>query len=156
LTGDRRLERLVSQSPRFIEDVFELELTEDGAVRLMTSRLSDDHGGQGQRIFAVVIPTLVRQSIGIAAAVSAHAGYLGPWMLGCAATGLGGMPASSDDHRVTGRPWPVDSDDYRMTTTASTTELEQAPGSLTRRLAGRLLRGLGEADRLAGYFFDPE
>lgn len=155
LTDDRRLERLVSESPRYIEDVFELELTEDGTARLMTSRLSDEPSqAGGQRIFAVMIPVLVRQVMAIANAISNHTGYLGPWMLGCAATGIAGLPAHTNDYRVWTRPWPADNASYHMTTTAAGAELAQTPGDLTRQLTGRLLRGLGEADRLTRYLTD--
>ncbi len=152
LTDDRRLERLVTQPDRYIENVFEFELTEDGAIRLMTSALSQ--GRDGQQISAIMIPVLVHQVLAIAHAIADHTDYHGSWMLGCAATGIAGLPAATDDHRVTSPPWPADVDTYQRTCTAAITEIAQTPGKLTRRLTGQLLRGLGEADRLGFYLKD--
>ncbi len=129
------------------------QLTEDGALRLMTSRLSDNRGN-GQEIFAIMIPVLVHQALAIAKAIADHTGYLGSWLLGCAATGIAGRPASNKDYRVTSRPWPVDVDTYNKTCTAAGPEIAQTPGDLTRRLTGRLLRGLGEAEQLREYLTD--
>jgi hypothetical protein len=155
LTDDRSLERLANDSPRYIEDALELEITEDGGLHLMTTRFSDDPGdGNGQQIFAVMAPVLTRQAIAIAEAVSDRTGYLGPWMLGCAATGIAGLTAHSPSLRTSAAPYPRENDTYRATTTASPAEMSQTPGALTLRLVGRLLRTLDQVDVLQGYLED--
>lgn len=155
LTDDRSLERLANDSPRYSEDAFELEITEDGALHLMTTRFSDDPGdGNGQLIFAVMAPVLTRQAIAIAQAISDRTGYLGPWMLGCAATGIAGLAAHTPSLRTSAAPYPREYSTYRATTTASPAEMSHMPGALTSRLVGRLLRTLDQVDTFQDYLTD--
>lgn len=156
LTSDRQLR---SEGERFREDVVELELSEDGEVRLLMTRLSDHlREGGDQMILADVIPVLTLRAVRIASAVATHCGYLGPWMLGVAATGVAGLGAYQSrmgmyDHSPRlGR----DFDDYRAVTTASTAGLAQLPGTVTNRLTGRLLRALGVAEQFSSLLADPE
>lgn len=123
------------------EDVLELEVTDDGAVRVMTTRLGDKGNGDDQVVFASILPHLTRRTIGIAAAVADLTGYLGPWMLGVAATNLAGKPAhESRFHRAT---FGADHGEYRKHTEASAAELRQTPGAVTYRLVGQFLRSVG-------------
>lgn len=128
------------------EDALELEVTEDGAVRVMTTRLGDDAGnGRGQVVFEDVLPDLARRTIGIAAAIADLTGYLGPWMLGVAATNLAGKSAygSGRVNISSIGTFGTDNHEYRRYTKASATELHQTPGALNERLVGRFLRSVG-------------
>lgn len=137
------------------EDFVELELMEDGTVHLMTTRLSDGlQGDDTQMIFADMIPVFTRQLIELARGVSDHTGYLGPWLLGHAATGIAGLSAYIHQFRSAGPSLPRDLNRYSKTVTASVAELSQTPGELTRRLTGQLLRSLGQADQLSNYLKD--
>lgn len=140
LTPDRQL-KSVADGGRFDEDALELEISEDGEVRLLMTRFSDDLGGGGGQVLMVdVVPVLTLRAVRIAAAVAAHCGYMGPWMLGVAATGIAGLGALDRGPRL-GR----DVDEYRTVATASTAELAQLAGGVATRLTGRLLRALGAA-----------
>lgn len=140
LTADRDIKNNWDGMP---QSALELELTQDGDVRLMTTHLSASPGaGQPQELRPDAIPMLTRQTLLIASAVAEHCGYLGPWALGVTATGIAGRGpsvSSGDDGRKLGR----DFGDYREVTTASADELFQLPGAVTSRLTGRLLRALG-------------
>jgi hypothetical protein len=158
LTSDRRLSCLDEPEHRFNEDALELELSEDGAVRLLTTRLSDQPREGAQALFAVMIPVLTRRVLSIAAAVADHCGYQGPWLLGVAATGIAGQAAWTEGYGLgySNTRLAQDQDDYRATTTASYAELTQTPGAVTSRLVGRLLRSLSEAETFSAYTTDPE
>lgn len=147
LTPDRQLQQ--ANEAHFNEDALELELSEDGEVRLLTTRLSDDWTGNGQVLLDVAIPVLTRRVLRIASAVAAHCGYQGPWMLGVAATGIAGLGALDRRMGTFDRGPSVgrEVDEYRAVTTASPAELSQLPGALTARLTGRLLRALGSSEQ---------
>lgn len=138
------------------EDAFELWLSEDGVIRLMNTRLSDQPPNAGeQMLLAEMIPILTRRVLQIAVAVADHSGYQGPWLLGFAATRIAGMGVWSD------HPWgsspgrvPQDQDEYRATTTAARSEMAESPGAVTNRLVGRLLRTIGQAEAMAVYTTD--
>lgn len=96
-------------------------------------------------MFEEVLPFLVRRTVGMAALVTDLTGYLGPWMLGVAATGIAGLPAHGKGRLLVSSPGTIsaDQDDYRRYTTASGVELQQTPGTVTERLVGRFLRSIG-------------
>lgn len=142
LTHDRRTIGYGSGA----ENAFELELSEEGAVHMMSTRLSYQLDlNQPQQIITEVMPVLTRQTLAIAASIADHTGYLGPWLLGCAATGIAGMPTTVSKLGI-GFPVPSDLDQYRKTTRASSAELSQMPGPITRRLIGQLLRTIALED----------
>lgn len=150
LTRDRQITPPRGGAP-FNEDALELEMSEDGEVRLLMTRFSDvlGSGSSEQVLMLDVAPVLTLQVVRIASAVADHCGYFGPWMLGVAATGIAGLTATN------GRQLGQDVEEYRMVTTASTEELAQFPGFVTTRLTGRLLRALGATDRYRDLLVDP-
>lgn len=127
------------------EDVLELEVSEDGAVRVMTTRLGDELPSRGQVVFEDILPDLTRRTIGIAAMVTDLTGYAGSWVLGVAATGIAGKSAygSGRVNLSTLGTFGADQTDYRAYTEASTVELQTMPGGVTARLVGRFLRSIG-------------
>ncbi|WP_121258975.1 helix-turn-helix domain-containing protein [Nocardioides ferulae] len=128
-----------------IEDVVELEVTEDGAIRVLTTRLGDGIEGRGQVVFEDILPDLVRRTVSMASYVSDLTGYLGPWMFGVAATNIAGKPASGSARinlSTIGR-FGTDQPEYRRYTEASRVEVQQSPGAVTERLVGRFLRSVG-------------
>ena len=153
LTPDRRLRSVAEPQGRYEESAIELELSEDGVIRLMTTRLSDDIDGR-ESLFAVMIPVLVRRALAVAVAVADQAGYQGPWMLAVGATGLAGLSAYTNGFGSHTPRLGQDNSDYRATATASYVELRETPGSVSGRLCGRLLRALGQADEYAEYTTD--
>lgn len=136
-------------------DVLEIELTEDGALRVFTGRLSDELR-DGEYLLIHTVPVLVRRVVHIARAVSEHAGYLGPWMFGVAATRIGGLTAISSEMSFrSDRPLPQDARDYRQVATASAAELQQTPGAVTGRLVNRLLRAVDRSGAYDDFTTDP-
>lgn len=135
-------------------DVFEIEFTEDGVLRVFNSRLSDHRGdGGAQLILDLTLPQTVRQAINLAAAVAEAVGYGGMWRLGVVATGLAGLELWRSAGYWDVPAYPGDQDEYRQLTTASTSELHQQPGIVTERLVGRYLRTLHLTnDSRVGFF----
>jgi hypothetical protein len=148
LRPDRTLEPRGDRDPN--EDVVEIELTDHGGIRLFLGRLGDKLQDGTPIIFDIAPPLFTRRVVHIARAVGDHTGYLGPWMLGVAATDISGCVAFSLTQNVftRGDLAPLAQDlRYRMTTTATFAELAQTPGQVTGRLISPLLRALavGEA-----------
>lgn len=50
--------------------------------------------------------------------------------------------------------FPLDQLEYRLVTVASSADLIQAPGAVTGPVLGRLLRALGDAERLGEFLCD--
>jgi hypothetical protein len=145
----------------FDEDIVEIEIDEDGGLRIFMGRLSDsradrlaDPAGGRQQIFPSAVITYTRQFIALTRAAAEHAGYLGTWILAAGATGIQGLPVH--DYVLRGNPSPhYDAADYRRATIASYAELLHQPGTTTERLAGRLLRALGMHDKYVNVLTDP-
>jgi hypothetical protein len=129
------------------EDVVELEVDEDGGLRIFMSRLSDslqsgDAAASGERLLMSGAVTYTRQFVALTVAAAEHAGYLGSWILAAGATGIRGLPVH--DYLMRGRPGPrQDAPTYERAITASYAELIKQPGTVTERLIGRLLRATG-------------
>lgn len=123
--------------------ILEFELTEEGAVRVMTTRLSDTVDARGPQVFIDVLPDLTRRVVGAAAAVSNLTGYAGQWYLGVAACGLAEARVFGGLVNAHLAVFGADQDTYDKTTFASTAELRTYPGAVTHRLVGRFLRTVG-------------
>lgn len=127
------------------ERSLDIELREDGGLRVFVGRLTGDHNGNKLILDGLVLAYAIRL-VEWARSVGEMTSYRGRWFLGVAGTGLQGgrtatSPSSFDD------PGPVyDADDYRQITTTEYFELDERPGDVVQRLTGRLLRGLGTAD----------
>jgi hypothetical protein len=109
-------------------------------------------------VFDVAAPLFTRRVVHIARAVGDCAGYLGPWMLGIAATNIAGRVAFSLSRNMFAwmdrQPLARDHPDYHSMTVATRAELEQMPGHITRRLTSRLLRALTVGDNYERFLTD--
>jgi hypothetical protein len=145
------------QWPR--EDAIELQVHEDGGLRLLFTRLSDTMStGSSQAtehmLLDMTAVCLCRRFLALVLAAAEHAGYFGNWELGLAATRLRGLRAynTTTGFATTAR---YDVDDCLQTTSVSWSELNRAPGAVTRRLVGPLLRALATEERYAAILADP-
>ncbi|MGV1008750.1 MAG: hypothetical protein ACOYBY_09095 [Dermatophilaceae bacterium] len=153
-------ERTVVPAERNGEDVLELELSDEGAVRMMTTRLSDRRPDGAEVLFENTPVVLVRRVLGIAGAVAEAAGYHGSWAIALEANGIARLsPHLGGDSFYHGtRSVGQDQNVYRATGIASYAELTQIPGALTSRLLGRFLRSLAldESPLLRPLLTDPD
>lgn len=147
---------------QFDEKIVEVEIDEDGGLRIFMGRLSDnrndpfaDEPGTNQALMPSAAITYARQFVALITAAAEHASYLGPWTLAAGATGIQDLPVI--DYLRHGDPSPrYDAPDYRRATTASYAELIKQPGAITDRLVGRLLRSLGMHQKYASALTDPQ
>ncbi|MGW0933274.1 hypothetical protein [Streptomyces sp. NPDC002644] len=131
----------------YAEPVLELQLFEDGGLRLLMTRLSDaaptpysPPGQPEQVIFDSAAVILTRHVLHLLALLADEVGYHGGWILAAGATRLRGR------RRHVPRGFPTDNrytdDTYEEATAVTLAELQQASGAVTRRLLGPLLRSL--------------
>lgn len=141
--------RKIDAHRRHYEQFLEVEVSEEGTVRIATGRLSDHMRGDGPEVlFESVLVSLTRQAVDIVGKVSEHASYGGLWRFAVLAEGIAGLPA-----HLNGRGWEIgevtvdaDSEEYLSATQAPTAEVLATPWEVTYRLTGRFIRSLGIAE----------
>ncbi|GLW22938.1 ATP-binding protein [Microbispora triticiradicis] len=150
--------RIFTPSEMYPEDAFELQVHEDGGLRLFTSRFSDlDRDGGEQVILISGAVSHTRRFLSLIRAAAEQAGYFGNWALALGATGLNGLRAytPNTNNWLFTPQTRYDEDDYREATTVTWAELNEAPRAATRRLAGPLLRALSTEDSFKSALVDP-
>lgn len=129
------------------ESLAELEIREDGGLRVFLGRLSDHRDAQPtvQMLFDSAVVLYVRQFLSLVAGAAEQAGYLSHWAVAAGATGLRGCRSYSLHQGAwsAGRKPPYSGEVYRRGVIASRSDLVSGPGQLSDRLVGPLLRGLG-------------
>lgn len=140
-------------------DAIELQVFEDGGLRLYSSRLSETAGvnpaGSGMDEPVVLHPAavnLTRRLLGIIVGVSEKADYYGNWSLAVGVTRLRGRPGYVHHEQFfpSATRARYERDEYVRSTGTTWAELNDAPGTITYRLLGPLLRALG-AENYPGY-----
>ncbi|MER6392775.1 ATP-binding protein [Streptomyces sp. NPDC001523] len=144
------------------EDVIELQLFEDGGLRLLMTRFSDNlskpHAPADdaeQVVFDTAAVVLTRQVLELLRLISEDVGYHGSWAIAVGANRLRGrrryhgQSVFASSHRYS-------DDTYGETTGATLAELGQAQGAVTRRLLGPLLRSLDSQELFAKALTDKE
>jgi hypothetical protein len=138
------------------EDAIEVQFLEDGGLRLYSSRLSDnpsrrpvnDSGEGEQMLFDAAAVALTRRMLEVIRITAEQAGYFGNWSIAVGATRLQGRHRYESREKwgafgVTAR---YSQDTYRQATGATWADLNSAPGAVTGRLLGSLLRSLGSQE----------
>ncbi len=93
---------------------------------------------------------LSRRFLALARAAAEQAGYFGNWALAFGATGLKGRRAHGSNRAKYLPPEAsIEVDNHAESTSATWAELTSAPGTVTRRLIGPLLRALTTEERYA-------
>ena len=136
------------------EDAIEIQVHEDGGMRLFFSSLSQRFEAHDLRPVAEDLlqdgaaVDCTRRFLALVRAAAEQGGYFGNWALAFGATGLKGMRAHGIDRGKYSPPdAAIEVDDYAESTSATYTELTTAPGALMRRLVGPLLRALATEER---------
>ena len=143
--------------------LFEIEVTEAGAVRLYSGRVTDfgsiqANGAEEHLLFDVAVAGNTRHFVHMLDAVANETRYRGLWALGLALIGVSSaMPYSIAQNWPLYDPPRRSDDTYHEFARASTAELAAAPGTVTSRLVGRFLRSVRVADhpKVAPYLEDP-
>jgi hypothetical protein len=151
LTADRRLRDDSSD-----EDAVELEIHEDGGIRIFMSRLSDQmtHPDE-QVVFDAGAVMYVRHLIALVLAAADQAGYAGNWALAVGATNLRGRRSYESRKGWDATDGPrFGEDTYQRAAVASHAQLLGTPGHVTSQLLARLLRALGTDGNFAPFLTD--
>ncbi|GGZ88310.1 MULTISPECIES: AlbA family DNA-binding domain-containing protein [Streptomyces rochei group] len=133
------------------EDVIEVQLFEDGGLRLFMTRLSDNLNRQAseneeeQVLFDAGAVIHTRHMLELIRLVSEDVGYHGNWVLAVGANRLRGRRRYSGQSYFPSN-YRYSADTYEECTGATLAELRDAPGTVTRRLLGPLLRSLGSEE----------
>jgi hypothetical protein len=137
----------VHQPPEPLRENYgiEVEIGDDGSIRLFCSRASDQFKGT-RVIFEVLIGGLVGRVVDLAAVISDDTGFVGDWEIGVALTNLRGAVSH---FRMDN--WWMDAEDctpypdfgHERTWRGSAEELVQ-PASIVARLLGPLNRVLND------------
>ncbi|MEW2267737.1 ATP-binding protein [Streptomyces sp. NPDC047853] len=143
------------------EHVLEIQLFEDGGLRLFMTRLStgieprqyQSQDEEEQVLFDDGAVLHTRYMLELIRLVSDEVGYHGNWALAVGANRLRGRRRYSGQSH-----WPSNdrysADTYEESTEATRAELSGAPGTVTRRLLGPLLRSLGSEQLFADALTD--
>lgn len=165
-TSELESDRTISGDARYPEDILEIQISESGVIRLFLGRLSDTprtHYSDevpSPVLFDEAAVLMTRRVLSLATGVAETAGYLGPWAVGVAATGIAGLAAYERPNilRFADRTQRYDagSDSYEMVRTVSLDDMTDRPGTVTGWLCGRFLRALDRARTFdESYLKDP-
>jgi hypothetical protein len=129
--------------PARTSDVLDVEICEDGGIRLFAAHGTVDHVG-GRFVPEPLIAEYTMRIVDLAGRISREVPYFGGWQIGISLTNLDGARASTIYQR-TGFPYDAPiygGSSYRMTTEASAEEVFSAYREVAERLVGRLMRDL--------------
>ena len=130
------------------QNVLDLEVSDAGRITLFAgggSALPANAKADVQVLREAAALVLARQVVVLAGDIGATTGYAGRWMLALGISDtLGKVSSDGETALVMGRlTVPFSASQYVQGTEAVTVELRERPGAVTRRLATRLIRGLG-------------
>ena len=128
------------------DDLLDIEIHDDGGLRIFCGRASYHRSVPGQPIGIVLhalIVSWVRQVIAGSLAIAERTSYLGPWAFAIAILGVG---TASPTTETTGGFRPQIIDDYRRTTISPYEELRRDPRSPASRLLSGFYRSVGFGD----------
>jgi hypothetical protein len=130
------------------DDYFEVELHENGGIRLFCSRASDTRGPdtRDKLAFETLIGGLTLRTMLISRVVSEACGHFGSWDFGLGVTNLRGAVSWKVTQRFLGSAVPFSSDEYLRVTRATLDDVIADPGAVTARLFGKLNRALNGGD----------
>lgn len=152
-TGELLPGRVINPDIRSPEYLIEVQIAESGELRCFTGQVSqlrsDGFGRDPEQVLFDIVPLqLTRQLLQATAEEARQIGYLGSWELGVAITGLAGMKIVSRQQVFPSRDpdrFDTQHNTYLETCSVTLTELSSQPGSVTRRLLQRFLRGCGRS-----------
>lgn len=142
------------------QSLLDVELRDNGGFRIVMGRLSVvSEQRKDRRLFDVGAVAYAWRAAILARLIAEQIGYRGAWGFGVHGDLL--ADASSFARQNTDR-WfsddgdPYSTDEYTEITTASLSEIEDAPSAIVNRLVGRLLHAVGSYDLFAQYVAPPD
>ena len=131
--------------PDVEKNLLDLEVNEDGGLRLFCGRASDTLRNVEYVIDALILG-LTKRTVLIAETIATTTGWLGSWDFGVAVTGLRGRTSLClAQHGQDYLAAPYSEDGYQETVRATYERVAKDPDSVLADLTGRLNRALGGA-----------
>lgn len=130
------------------ENAIELQVFENGGLRLFSSRLSErfHEDTEDHFLYDPAVVGNTRRFLALVRQAAADSGYMGNWALALGITRLRGRsPYTSVPQNFRGTSVQrnrYDRDAYEQATETTWAELNETPGAVTRRLVGSFLRTL--------------
>jgi hypothetical protein len=125
------------------DDLLDLEVREDGGLRLFCGRASDTTGPGLTVLFPGLIIGLTHRVLVAARVIADQSGYLGGWSVGVALTNMQGLPPWTGTRFSLGAEGAAFSEpSYRQVTHCTLEEIETESRTVCHRLLGRLQRAL--------------
>ena len=126
-----------------IKNLIDLEIHEDGGLRLYYGRASDLLEARGNVIMMEAVGGEVSGCIELARHIAGVTGFGGAWAFGVALDGLRSAPAySRDPYREL--QWPYSENTYEQVHEADYIELHEPGSPVLEQLLGRFCRSLSE------------
>lgn len=145
-------------------DQADLEIADNGAVTLYASKLSSSirshrpgYAANEQLtmrfLHTATAVAVTRALLTLAGQIGSTFGYRGQWHLAIGLTNLAGVADITDSREIEHEiPIRYSAKQYQQGTTASTGELDTAPGPVIGRLTYKLTRALGKEDDYANLY----
>lgn len=146
ISQDRRLLH-EGGGPVAERDLLDLEVREDGGLRLFCGRGSDTPG-EARVLFMDLVAGLTWRLVRAALTVAETAQYYGSWNLGVALTNLRGVQAWSP-RAINRYPTLYSEDEYRQTRQVTYEQLAGGRQGVLDQLVGRLARSLSASFTMA-------
>ncbi len=153
-------DRTVARDAYGLESLAELEVREDGGLRLFTSRLSYRNASappalKEHLLMEIAAVTFVRRLIALTLGVAEEAGYFGNWHLACGVTGLRGAYSFTQSRQWAAEGSRYSEDGYQRAHLVTYADLRNRPGWIADRLVGALLRAFGTRGAFSPALSDP-
>jgi hypothetical protein len=124
--------------------LLDLEVNEDGGLRLFCGRASDTLRDDVECVIEGLVIGLTKRLVLVAGTIAATTDWLGSWDFGIAVTGLRGLVSLRLVQH--GQDWlaaPFSEEEYRETVRATYERVVKDPDGIVTDLTGRLNRALG-------------
>lgn len=145
--GPDRTVRDNGSLPASVKNLVDLEIREDGGIRLYYGRASD-WLREVQYLLTAAIVGEVSTCIELARVIGRTAGFHGSWAFGVALVGLKSVTAYDGTVTVSGESsWPYSEDTYEEVTEATWSELQEAGSPVLDALVGRFCRALHSGEQ---------
>lgn len=147
-SGDGRTLASQGDSLAWQDGLLEVEIRDDGGVRLLVGRMTDVWRDQDVRVIFDGLAVVYSMRLAVwAARVAVETGYRGSWRLGIHCTDLRGLQSFHASQAMSPSAMSAYSEaSYREVTTATGDDLTDRPVAVSERLTGRLVWALGTDD----------
>lgn len=136
-------DRTLPPDDRYVQHAVDLEVWEDGGIRLYYVRASDTHRDVNHDVNQLLLTAVAGEVSGVvelARTISAQPGFRGSWTFGVALRGLKSLTVFTNQIMLHEPNWKYSDDGYDEVTEVDNATLCDAGSPLLEALVGRLFR----------------